>query len=143
MNRSALVVVAGALLALAVPALAPPPAQSNGTVPSVEKQSEPAGSAKDAKGMTPQQVADATAITKGLGRPGQMLAGDVYRVGIPRTDLHVTLDGVTLDPALALGSYAAFKAEPQGTLVVGDLVLLEPGSASPRCTIICVTSRRT
>jgi len=112
-NRCVFVIVAGTVLALAVPAFAVPPAQPN-------------GSAKDAQAMTPQQTADATAITKGLGRPGQMLAGDVYRVGIPRTDLHVTLDGVTLAPALALGSYAAFKAEPQGTLVVGDLVLLEP-----------------
>jgi len=125
-NRCVFVIVAGTVLALAVPAFAVPPAQPNGTVPSVKKRSEPAGSAKDAHAMTPQQTADATAITKGLGLPGQMLAGDVYRVGIPRTDLHVTLDGVTLAPALALGSYAAFKAEPQGTLVVGDLVLLEP-----------------
>ena len=126
MNRRALVVIAGTMLALAAPALAVPPAQPNGSVPSVEKSSEPINSAKDATATGPQHALNATAITKGIGRPGQMLAGDVYRVGIPRTDLHVTLDGVTLAPALALGSYAAFKAEPQGMLVVGDLVLLEP-----------------
>ncbi|MEA2664685.1 MAG: hypothetical protein QOI11_1629 [Candidatus Eremiobacteraeota bacterium] len=46
MNRRALVFVAGALLAIAAPAAAVPPAQPNGTVPSVKKKSLPAGSAK-------------------------------------------------------------------------------------------------
>lgn len=50
MNRCVLTLVAGTMLALAAPALAVPPAQPNGTVPSVKKKSEPAGSAKDAKG---------------------------------------------------------------------------------------------
>jgi hypothetical protein len=49
----------------------------------------------------------------------------VYRVGLPRTDLVVTLDGVQLKPGFALGSYAAFEALPGKTLVVGDLCLLE------------------
>lgn len=50
MNRRALVFVAGAMLAVTAPASAVPPAQPNGTVPSVKKKSEPVGSAKDAKG---------------------------------------------------------------------------------------------
>ena len=36
-----------------------------------------------------------------LGRSGAALPGDVHRYGFPRSDLHVTLDGVTLLPALA------------------------------------------
>jgi hypothetical protein len=72
-----------------------------------------------------QQTVNGAAIAQALGKSGTLMPGDVYRVGFPRSDLKVTLGGVTLAPALALGSYAAFKAEPQGTAVVGDLVLLE------------------
>jgi hypothetical protein len=53
------------------------------------------------------------------------MADGVYRVSFPRSDLHVIIGDVQIAPGLALGSYAAFKAEPQGTLAVGDLVLLE------------------
>ena len=35
---------------------------------------------------------------------------DVHRYGFPRTDLSVTLDGVAIKPALALGGWVAFQA---------------------------------
>ena len=38
-----------------------------------------------------------------------VVSGDVHRYGFPRTDLTVTLDGVTIKPALALGGWVAFK----------------------------------
>jgi hypothetical protein len=53
------------------------------------------------------------------------VAGDVHRYGFPRTDLTVTLDGVTIRPALALGGWVAFKPAHGGAMVMGDLVLLE------------------
>ena len=53
------------------------------------------------------------------------ISGDVHRYGFPRTDLMVTLDGVTIKPALALGGWVAFKPMPGGAMVMGDLVLLE------------------
>jgi Domain of Unknown Function (DUF1259) len=37
----------------------------------------------------------------------------------------VTLDGVTIKPALALGGWSAFKPMPGGAMVMGDLVLLD------------------
>jgi hypothetical protein len=37
----------------------------------------------------------------------------------------VTLDGIALKPAFALGSYAAFAATPTDVVVMGDLVLTE------------------
>jgi hypothetical protein len=37
----------------------------------------------------------------------------------------VTLDGVTIKPALALGGWVAFKPAHGGAMVMGDLVLLE------------------
>src|SRR3954470_14889779 len=49
----------------------------------------------------------------------------VHRYGFPRTDLTVTLDGVTIKPALALGGWVAFKPMHGGAMVMGDLVLLE------------------
>lgn len=71
-----------------------------------------------------EQPLDTAAISAALSRTGKMMPGDVYRVGLPRTDLHVSIDGLELKPGFALGGYAVYKAEPQGTLVVGDMVLL-------------------
>ena len=59
-----------------------------------------------------------------LGRK-PAVAGDVHRYGFPRTDLTVTLDGVTIKPALALGGWVAFKPAHGGAMIMGDLVLLE------------------
>jgi Domain of Unknown Function (DUF1259) len=54
-----------------------------------------------------------------------VVSGDVHRYGFPRTDLTVTLDGVTIKPALALGGWVAFKPMHGEAMVMGDLVLLE------------------
>jgi biotin operon repressor len=53
------------------------------------------------------------------------MPGGVYRVGMPRTDLNVTLDGVTLKPTFALGSWVAFEPMGREAMVMGDLVLTE------------------
>src|SRR5450759_3584888 len=59
-----------------------------------------------------------------LGRTAAV-SGDVHRYGFPRSDLQVTLDGVTIRPALALGGWAAFTTMHNEAMVMGDLVLLE------------------
>jgi hypothetical protein len=64
-------------------------------------------------------------VDQALGRSGVAMSGDVHRYGFPRSDLHVTVDGVTLLPAFALGGWLAFKAEGNGAMVMGDLVLTE------------------
>jgi hypothetical protein len=66
-----------------------------------------------------KQVEDA------MGRPGQIQPGDAIKFGMPRKDLHVTLKGVDIKPALALGSWAAFKRDGGAAMVMGDLVLTE------------------
>jgi Domain of Unknown Function (DUF1259) len=53
------------------------------------------------------------------------VAGDVHRYGFPRADLSVTLDGVAIKPALALGGWVAFKPAHGGVMAMGDLVLLD------------------
>jgi hypothetical protein len=46
-------------------------------------------------------------------------------MGFRATDLNVTLDGVAIKPALALGGGVAFKPMGRDVMVMGDLVLLE------------------
>ncbi|WGR91751.1 DUF1259 domain-containing protein [Bradyrhizobium sp. ISRA443] len=70
------------------------------------------------------QSIDWQKVDETLGRK-PAVAGDVHRYGFPRTDLTVTLDGVTIKPALALGGWVAFKPEHDGVMAMGDLVLLE------------------
>src|SRR6202051_3771785 len=64
-------------------------------------------------------------VDDAIGRKPAVVAGDVHRYGFPRTDLSVTLDGVTIKPALALGGWVAFKAMGGEVMAMGDLVLLE------------------
>lgn len=70
------------------------------------------------------QDVDWQKVDQVLGRK-PAVADDVHRYGFPRTDLAVTLDGVTIKPALALGGWVAFKPAHGGAMVMGDLVLLE------------------
>jgi hypothetical protein len=74
--------------------------------------------------LTAAQGIDTTKIDQAIGRPGQKL-GDVYKVGFPRTDLHVSVHGLAIKPGLALGSWAAFTGTDDHAMVMGDLVLLE------------------
>jgi hypothetical protein len=76
-----------------------------------------------AQGVTPGPI-DAV-----LGRSGQKTA-DVYKVGFPRSDLHVSVRGLAIKPGLALGSWAAFLGTDDDAMVMGDLVLLE-GEVNP------------
>jgi Domain of Unknown Function (DUF1259) len=75
-------------------------------------------------GVANAQEIDWKKVDEALGRSAAV-SGDVHRYGFPRTDLTVTLDGVTIRPALALGGWAAFKPAHGGAMVMGDLVLLE------------------
>jgi hypothetical protein len=63
-------------------------------------------------------------VDETLGRK-PAVSGDVHRYGFPRSDLSVTLEGVTIKPALALGGWVAFKPAHGGVMAMGDLVLLE------------------
>jgi Domain of Unknown Function (DUF1259) len=75
-------------------------------------------------GSASAQEIDWKKVDDALGRTAAVSA-DVHRYGFPRTDLQVTLDGVTIRPTLALGGWAAFKPMHGETMVMGDLVLLE------------------
>ena len=75
-------------------------------------------------GSATAQEVDWAKVDAALGRKAAV-SGDVHRYGFPRTDLAVTLDGVAIKPALALGGWVAFKPAHGGAMVMGDLVLLE------------------
>ena len=65
-------------------------------------------------------------VEDALGRKGAMQPGDVIKFSFPRSDLSVTVNGVTLKPALALGSWVAFKETGGGqSMAMGDLVLTD------------------
>lgn len=63
-------------------------------------------------------------VDAALGRSGAAQADGIHRYSFPRTDLNVTLDGVRIRPALALGSWLAFQPHGSQAMVMGDLVLL-------------------
>ena len=84
-----------------------------------------AGAALLLAGTAQAQQIDWKKVDEALGRTAAAVSGDVHRYGFPRTDLKVTLDGVTIRPAFALGGWAAFKPAHGGAMVMGDLVLLE------------------
>jgi hypothetical protein len=78
---------------------------------------------------------DWDAVGKALGKTGAVQAGGVYRVGLPRSDLKVTLDGVAIKPTLALGSWVAFREMGDHAMVMGDLVLTH-SEVTPVMTVL-------
>jgi len=70
------------------------------------------------------QEIDWKKVDTALGKTAAV-SGEVHRYGFPRSDLQVTVDGVAIKPALALGGWAAFTPMGGGAMVMGDLVLLE------------------
>jgi hypothetical protein len=53
------------------------------------------------------------------------VTGAVHRYGLPRSDLKVTLDGVSIKPGFALGGWVAFEPMGDTSMMMGDLVLTE------------------
>jgi hypothetical protein len=77
-------------------------------------------------GATPAKAAeiDWTQVDTILARPATV-SGDVHRYGLLRSDLHVSLDGVALKPAFALGGWLAFEPMGNTSIMMGDVVLTE------------------
>src|SRR6188508_574140 len=67
-----------------------------------------------------------SAVESALGRKGAMQPQNVIKFSFPRSDLSVSIGGVRIKPALALGGWVAFKETTRGQAVaMGDLVLTE------------------
>jgi hypothetical protein len=82
-----------------------------------------------AQAMVDQKPAGAVewkSVADIFGFPGDVLPGGVIRFNMPRKDLHVTVGGTEIKPALALGAWAAFRyVGKNDAMVMGDLVLTE------------------
>lgn len=68
---------------------------------------------------------DWKAVDQAIGRSGKMQPDNVYKYSMPRGDLRVSVGGVAVKPALALGSWVAFMRQGGSTVAMGDLVLTE------------------
>jgi hypothetical protein len=91
--------------------------------PDDNRASQRAPSAQSQAATTP---IDWAKVAEALGKAGAVQPGNVYKVGMPRGDLHVTASGVQIKPALALGSWVGFKQTGENqVMAMGDLVLLE------------------
>ncbi|HEX5084357.1 MAG TPA: DUF1259 domain-containing protein [Blastocatellia bacterium] len=80
---------------------------------------------QQAHGTAQSGTVDWKAVERAMGRPRAIQPGDVYRFSMPRSDLRVTVGNVEVKPALALGSWAAFKMVGKQAMVTGDLVMTE------------------
>ena len=68
---------------------------------------------------------DGSKLDQAVGKKGAPQPGGVYKFGLPRSDLKITVDGVAIKPTFALGSWLAFQPTGDGAMVMGDLVLTD------------------
>ena len=68
---------------------------------------------------------DWKAVEQAIGKAGAVQPDGVYKIGLPRTDLHVKVGDVDVKPTLALGSWLGFRKMAAETMVMGDLALTE------------------
>jgi len=68
---------------------------------------------------------DWTKVDQAIGKKGAAQPGGVYKFGLPRSDLKISVDGIAIKPTFALGSWLAFQPADGGAMVMGDLVLLD------------------
>src|SRR5262249_3181696 len=82
--------------------------------------------------MSAQSLAadiDWAKVDAALGKTASV-QGEVHRYGIPRSDLQVTVDGVTIKPALALGGWLGFEPMAGGGAIMGGLRVSATQSAA-------------
>jgi hypothetical protein len=68
---------------------------------------------------------DAEKIGKAAGAKPTTTKDGIVRIGWPRTDVAVKVDGMPLQPFAGLGSWAAFTATTHGAMVMGDTVVFQ------------------
>ncbi|KIZ16180.1 DUF1259 domain-containing protein [Streptomyces natalensis] len=71
-------------------------------------------------------LADWSGVAEALGREGDMKQNMMYHTAFPRYDLRVVSRGIVVQPGLALGTNVSFVRYPDGSLMMGDVVVSEP-----------------
>src|SRR5438874_1857145 len=72
-----------------------------------------------------QEAAQWKPIEGILERSGKLQPDGAFKFSMPRKDLKVTVEGVSIKAGLALGSWAAFSGNGEDAMAMGDLVLTE------------------
>jgi hypothetical protein len=73
----------------------------------------------------PERRLDADMIGTAAGAKAMTTLDGVVRIGWPRADVAVKVDGMPLKPFAGLGSWAAFTPAPHGAMVMGDTVVFQ------------------
>jgi hypothetical protein len=73
----------------------------------------------------PEDRLDAEKIGQASGAKATTTLDGVVRIGWPRTDVAVEVDGMPLKPFAGLGSWAAFTPAKHGAMVMGDTVVFQ------------------
>src|SRR5437870_12936835 len=74
----------------------------------------------------PLAPVDWTQVDAGLGKSGALQPDGAYKLGMPRSDLHVTIGGVRVNAAQARRPWVAVKqARDTAAILMGHPVLLE------------------
>jgi hypothetical protein len=84
-----------------------------------------AASADEHKGDDKLPALDAEKIGKAAGTKATTAPDGVVRIGWPRTEVKVSVDGMPLHPFAGLGSWAAFTPTKHGAMVMGDTVVFQ------------------
>jgi hypothetical protein len=64
-------------------------------------------------------------VGQAIGVKAMMTPDGVVRVGWPRKDVAIAVDGVALRPFAGLGSWAAFQKTEHGAMLMGDTVVFQ------------------
>jgi hypothetical protein len=73
----------------------------------------------------PERRLDADKIGMAAGAKATTTPDGVVRIGWPRADVAVKVDGMPLQPFAGLGSWAAFTPASHGAMVMGDTVVFQ------------------
>jgi hypothetical protein len=75
--------------------------------------------------VAPDDKLDADRIASASGAKTTVTPDGVVRIGWPRDDVKVQVDGNLLKPFAGLGSWAAFTKAPHGAMAMGDTVVFQ------------------
>src|SRR5438105_7744299 len=77
-------------------------------------------------GISAAQPLDTARIEQLTGAKGKLDEKEgVFKVSLPRNDIHVTAAGVKMTPPMGLTCWASFMSMGDHAMVMGDQVLLE------------------
>ncbi len=76
-------------------------------------------------GLTQACELSAEKVAEIIGVKTTTTPDGVVRVGWPRKDVQVSVDGLSMRPFMGLGTWAAFQATDGGAMVMGDTVVFE------------------